>query len=172
MGVFNEHSVDHPFSRGIQGAPGVGFRLTDDGNYDITGKRLTNVGDPTSDKDAATKKYVDNNASGGTTSSLTVDADIDMKDRYRILNLKSPLDADEPATKQYSDSKFLDRDGSRTMIGNLSMNNNKIISLKAPSNNNDAATKKYVDDKPFLTTKFFYSVVIQQCKVNYKWAII
>ena len=150
MGVFNEHSVDHPFSRGIQGAPGVGFRLTDDGNYDITGKRLTNVGDPTSDKDAATKKYVDNNASGGTTSSLTVDADIDMKDRYRILNLKSPLDADEPATKQYSDSKFLDRDGSRTMIGNLSMNNNKIISLKAPSNNNDAATKKYVDDKPFL----------------------
>ena len=148
MGIFNEHSVDHPFSRGIPGAPGVDFRLTADGNYDITGKRLSNVGAPTQDKDAATKKYVDDNTSSGgsSSSSLTINSNIDMKDRYRILNLKSPLDADEPATKQYSDSKFLDRDGSRTMIGNLSMNNNKITNLKAPSSNNDAATKKYVDD--------------------------
>ena len=148
MGIFNEHSVDHPFSKGIPGAPGVGFRLTADGNYDIADKRLTNVGNPTQDKDAATKKYVDDNASSGgsSSSSLTINSNIDMKDRYRILNLKSPLDADEPATKQYSDSKFLDRDGSRTMIGNLSMNNNKITNLKAPSSNNDAATKKYVDD--------------------------
>lgn len=153
MGIFNEQSVDHPFSRGIQGAPGVGFRLTADGNYDITGKRITNVGAPTQDKDAATKKYVDDNASGGSSSSLTINSNIDMKDRYRILNLKSPLDADEPATKQYSDSKFLDRDGSRTMIGNFSMNNNKITSLKTPSSNNDAATKKYVDDSESVFLK-------------------
>ena len=150
MGIFNEHSVDHPFWRGIQGAPGVGFRLTADGNYDITGKKLTNVGDPTLDKDAATKKYVDSKAGGGSgtsaTSKLTVDSNIDMKDQYRILNLKSTLDADEPATRQYCDSTFLDRDGSRTMIGNLNMNNKKIVSLLTPSDNNDAATKKYVDD--------------------------
>ena len=77
---------------------------------------------------------------------MTVDSNIDMKDRYRILNLKHPVDSDEPATKQYADSKFLDRDGSRTMIGNLSMNNNRIIKLATPSTNDDAATKKYVDD--------------------------
>ena len=64
-----------------------------------------------------------------------------MKDRYRILNLKHPLDSDEPATKQYSDSKFLDRNGSRTMIGNLSMNNNKIIKVGTPTDNKDAAKK-------------------------------
>ena len=150
MGIFNEQSFDHPFAKGIQGAPGVGFRLTADGNYDITGKKLTNVGAPTANNHAATKKYVDDNTSSHTSSGLTVNSNIDMKDRYRILNLKSPSDADEPATKQYSDSKFLDRDGSKTMTGNLSMNNNKIISLKSPSNNNDAATKKYVDDKTFL----------------------
>ena len=39
MGVFNEQSFDHPFAKGIQGAPGVGFSLTTDGNYDISGKK-------------------------------------------------------------------------------------------------------------------------------------
>ena len=38
MGIFNEQSLDHPFARGIQGAPGVGFRLTTDGNYDMNKK--------------------------------------------------------------------------------------------------------------------------------------
>ena len=147
MGIFNEQSFDHPFAKGIQGAPGVGFSLTSDGNYDISGKKLTNVGVPSANTDAATKKYVDDNSSGTpSTTRLTVDSNIDMKDRYRILNLKHPNDADEPATKQYADSNFLNRDGSRTMIGNLSMNNNKIIKLKTPTANDDAATKKYVDD--------------------------
>ena len=148
MGIFNEQSFDHPFSKGIQGAPGVGFSLTADGNYDISGKKLTNVGAPSNNTDAATKKYVDDNSSGSpSTTRLTVDSNIDMKDRYRILNLKHPVDADEPATKQYSDSRFLDRNGSRTMIGNLSMNNNKIIKVGTPTANDDVATKKYVDDK-------------------------
>ena len=116
MGTFNEQSFDHPFAKGIQGAPGVGFSLTADGNYDMNKKRLTNVGAPSANTDAATKKYVDD-------------------------------DSDEPATKQYSDSRFLDRNGSRTMIGNLSMNNNKIIKVGTPTANDDVATKKYVDDK-------------------------
>ena len=148
MGIFNEQSFDHPFAKGIQGAPGVGFSLTTDGNYDMNKKRLTNVGAPSANTDAATKKYVDDNSGGTpTTTRLTVDSNIDMKDRYRILNLKHPVDSDEPATKQYSDSRFLDRNGSRTMIGNLSMNNNKIIKVGTPTANDDVATKKYVDDK-------------------------
>ena len=147
MGIFNEQSFDHPFAKGIQGAPGVGFSLTADGNYDMNKKRLTNVGAPSANTDAATKKYVDDNSSGTpSTSRLTVDSNIDMKDQFRILNLKHPVDSDEPATKQYSDSRFLDRNGSRTMIGNLSMNNNKIIKVGTPTANDDAATKKYVDN--------------------------
>ena len=40
MGIFNEHSSNqHPFSKGIQGAPGVAFNLTADGNYDMVGKK-------------------------------------------------------------------------------------------------------------------------------------
>ena len=101
MGIFNEHSSNqHPFSKEIQGAPGVGFNLTADGDYDMVNKKLRNVGTPVSNTDAATKKYVDDNSSGGKTSSLTVDSNIDMKDSFRILNLKAPSDADEPVTKK------------------------------------------------------------------------
>ena len=39
MGIFNEQSNNHPFARGFQGAPGVGFNLTADGNYDMVGKK-------------------------------------------------------------------------------------------------------------------------------------
>ena len=56
MGIFNEHSSRQEFARGIQGAPGVGFNFTADGNYDIVNKKLRNVGAPASNTDAATKK--------------------------------------------------------------------------------------------------------------------
>ena len=39
-----------------RGLPGVGFQLTDDGNYDIDGKRLTNVTDSIDDSDAVSLK--------------------------------------------------------------------------------------------------------------------
>ena len=58
MGIFNEQSFDHPFARGIQGAPGVGFSLTADGNYDMNKKRLTNVGAPSVNTDGATKNML------------------------------------------------------------------------------------------------------------------
>ena len=70
-----------------------------------------------------------------------------MKDQFRILNLKHPVDSDEPATKQYSDSRFLDRNGSRTMIGNLNMNNNRILNLPAPSGGNQPTPLAFTDLK-------------------------
>ena len=146
MGIFNEHSSDqHPFARGLQGAPGVGFNLTADGNYDMVGKKLKNVGAPASNTDAATKKYVDENSGGGKTSLLTIDSNIDMKDTFRILNLKVPSDADEPATKNYTDNNFFLKNGSKPMTGNINMDHKKITNLGVPLNNNDAATRQYVD---------------------------
>ena len=70
-----------------------------------------------------------------------------MKDRYRILNLESPLDANEPATKQYADSTFLDRDGSHAMVGDLNMNNNGIYNLPLPTGNNQPTTLGFTDLK-------------------------
>ena len=45
--------------RGEQGLPGIGFKLTDDGNFDIDGKRLPNISKPVDGGDATTKAYVD-----------------------------------------------------------------------------------------------------------------
>ena len=46
-------------ARGEQGLPGIGFKLTDDGDFDIDSKRLTDVGKPVDSGDATTKAYVD-----------------------------------------------------------------------------------------------------------------
>ena len=152
MGIFNEHSSNHyQFARGLQGAPGVGFNLTADGNYDMVGKRLTNVGNPTDDKDAASKKHVDTHSGGGKTSILTVDSNIDMKSQFSITKLKTPSDNDDAATKKYVDdskvdgSVFLKLDGSRSMTGNLNMNNKRIINLPAPTGNNQPTPLAFTD---------------------------
>ena len=148
MGIFNEQSFDNPFARGIQGAPGVGFSLTSSGDYDMINKKLRNVGAPSANTDAATKKYVDDNSSGSPkTSRLTVDSNIDMKDTYRIQNLKIPIDANEPATKQYADIRFFYRDGSHPMTGNIDMNNNRIYNLPFPTGNNQPTTQSFTDLK-------------------------
>ena len=146
MGIFNEQE-SNSFAKGIQGAPGIGFNLTSDGDYDMINRKLRNVGTPNLDTDAATKKYVDDNSTGTpSTTRLRVDSNIDMKDTYRILNLSSPNDSDEPATKKYSDDNFIKIDGSNSMSGDLNLNNKKVINLGPPTSNTDAATKKYVDD--------------------------
>ena len=145
MGIFNEHSSGQQFARGLQGAPGVGFNLTADGNYDMANKKLTNVGAPASNTDAATKKYVDDNSSGGKTSSLTVDSNIDMKDSFHILNLKSPSDAKEAATKNYTDSNFFYINGSKPMTGNLNMNNNRIYNIPNPNGPKQPTPLAYTD---------------------------
>ena len=48
--------------RGEPGLPGIGFNLTDDGNFDLDSKRLTDVVDPVDDQDAVTKNYLNDNA--------------------------------------------------------------------------------------------------------------
>ena len=62
MGYSNgilESEVKGSGERGEQGLPGIGFKLTDDGDFDIDGKRLTEVGNPIENSDATTKAYVD-----------------------------------------------------------------------------------------------------------------
>ena len=51
-----------------RGLPGVGFELTDDGNYDMDAKRLTDLAEPVDGKDATTKAYVDEKTSHNTSN--------------------------------------------------------------------------------------------------------
>ena len=152
MGIFNEHSSNHyQFAKGVQGAPGVGFNLTADGNYDMVGKKLTNVGAPTSDTDSATKKYVDTNSGSGKTSLLTVDSNIDMKSQFSITKLKTPSNNDDAANKKYVDdskvdgSVFLKLDGTRQMTGNLNMNDKRIFNIPNPTGSKQPIPLAYGD---------------------------
>ena len=75
MGIFNDISQNDHYGhikvaeRGPPGPAGkddIGFELRDKGNYDIDGKRLTDLSKPVDGTDAATKAYVDEKTSHNT----------------------------------------------------------------------------------------------------------
>ena len=169
MGIFNQHSNNEPhqsFLRGLRGSPGVGFSLTKDGNYDMTHKKLKNVGEGVESSDAVTKhqlevsmnpkankpslkRYVKKN-------SPEVAEDLDMKG-FEVKNMKlTPTGDLSASSKKYVDRKlgtkankndlndYLKLDGSSQMQGNLNMNNKRITSLPDPQLADEPATKSFV----------------------------
>ena len=55
MGIFNDHETRTSSEKGERGPPGIGFKLTINGDFDIIEKRLTNVSSAVENKDAITK---------------------------------------------------------------------------------------------------------------------
>ena len=56
MGIFNEHSTSNTCTRGlpgIRGPPGIGYKLTPNGNYDLENKKLSNLKPGQNDNDAS-----------------------------------------------------------------------------------------------------------------------
>ena len=96
--------------RGEPGLPGIGFNLTDDGNFDLDNKRLTDVADPVDDGDAATKKYVDD------------------ENARQDIAINSKAEGD----------RVLLLDGSKIMTGNLQMGSKRIRGLADGSDDEDA----------------------------------
>ena len=96
--------------RGEPGLPGIGFNLTDDGNFDLDSKRLTDVADPVHDGDAATKKYVDD------------------ENARQDIAINSKAEGD----------RVLPLDGSKIMTGNLQMGSKRIRGLADGSDDEDA----------------------------------
>ena len=146
MGIFNEQSANqHPFAKGIQGAPGVGFNLTSDGDYDMVKKKLTNVADGTDPSDAVTKKQLNSVGSGDVTKN------IDLKNQYNILNSKTrtfqQLKANDESLVNFAEVKenFIGTREAEAMQTHLDMGTNFIFNVKTPKNNDQAANKGYVD---------------------------
>ena len=96
-----------------RGLPGIGFKLTADGNFDINGKLLTNVAGPANGDDATNKNYVDTE------------------------NAKQNIAIADKASKSDLNSK-LNIDGSNSMTSDLNLNNNKVINISGGTNNGDA----------------------------------
>ena len=136
--------------RGEPGLPGIGFNLTDDGNFDLDSKRLTDVADPVDDGDAATKKYVDDHISSDAASKKYVD---DENARQDIaINSKAERD------------RVLPLDGSKSMTGNLQMGSKMITGLADGSDDGDAVnysqlishTRNYVTHYQLVGSFRFY----------------
>ena len=62
MGIFNEHSSSSSFTtvplQGAAGPQGIGFKLTQNGNYDIQNKKLVNVKQGADPNDVVTKSQI------------------------------------------------------------------------------------------------------------------
>ena len=127
--------------KGATGASGTGFNLTSDGNYDISNKKLTNMAKGTASNDAVTKNQLDTKLS---LSSGLMTGNLDMNSN-RIYNVAQPDGDNQPATKIWSENKFLDK-SSGVMAGPLNMSNNKITNLAKPTDDKDGVNKKYIDD--------------------------
>ena len=176
MGIFNQHSDNQPhqsFLRGLRGSPGVGFSLTQDGNYDMNNKKLKNVGEGVESSDAVTKLETAINSKINTSPSLNnnvkkdspeVAADLDMKG-YAIKNMKVTPGGDGSATSRKYVNRELDTkanksdlndylklDGSVQMQGTLKMNNNGITNLPNPLYDDEPVTRKFLTS----SNTFFY----------------
>ena len=115
--------------RGEPGLPGIGFNLTDDGDFDLDCKRLTDVADPVNDQDAVTKKYLDDHVSRNAASKAYVDTENSKQD----IAINSKAEKDEVALLNAKN--------------NIYMNNNRIFNLPTPNGLQQPATKGYVDQK-------------------------
>jgi len=115
--------------------------------------RITNVANPTSAQDAATKSYVDtadalkvSKAGDSMTGALAMGTN-------KITGLGNPTSAQDGATKTYvdtADALKVAKAGD-SMTGALAMGTNKITGLGTPTISTDAATKDYVDTFVALT---------------------
>ena len=132
------------------------------GETDLSGEKITNLGEPKNDDDASTKKYVDatdkklrdqisqeviliQNALDG---KVDLGNMIDMKGE-RITNLGNPQTFTDAISANFVQNLLANylNIGGGTMTGSIDMGNNKIIGLTFPTAHTDATTKEYVDQK-------------------------
>ena len=121
---------------GPTGPAGTGFNLTADGNYDMTSKNLTNMAKGTASNDALIKQQLDTKLS---LSGGLMTGNLDMNSK-RIYNVAQPNGDNQPATKIWSENKFLDK-SSGVMAGPPNMSNDKITKLPLATKDGDVDFK-------------------------------
>ena len=98
--TFGIRSRKKATGRGEKGEPGICFKLTNNNNYDIETKRLTNVGIPKEDNAAITKGYYIVRTDQILRNFLGKNEDIDMNNKA-IKNLSWPNDINDDVPKKY-----------------------------------------------------------------------
>ena len=149
MGIFNDQSAGQSFGKRIQGPPGIGFNLTQNGNYDLNDKKLTNIAEGTVSKDAITKHELDT----AMIDQSDNNQDTRLKDTYNVINSKqtfNEMNTNRKTLVCHEDVRdvFLSRKESVfPMETHLDVGNNYIYNVKSPINNHQATSKGYVDGK-------------------------
>ena len=134
--------------QGPQGLPGVGFKLTSSGDFDIQNKKLTNVDtDENNDFCAVNMTTLKNTL----LESHEKDKDIDLQDKYIVKNSKQQSFADLSSNYDnlvsYNDVKdiFLSRKETFGMEVALDMGNHTIFNVKNPTAADQGVNKRYAD---------------------------
>ena len=131
----------------VKGLPGVGFKLTDDGDYDIQNKKLRNVASPETNNDVTTKSYVDNKA-------LLVDGSNKMlgalnMDNRRVENIAPARHGQSDAVSSLHLNNFYfdlnTNDGKIEAQNPIDMKDQKISNLAEGTDNSDAITKHQLE---------------------------
>lgn len=150
------------------------------GSINMSHNKITNVDDPSSDKDAVNMEYVVDRCVMKDAPTRTIDVD-----NYRITNVPLPVGDDDATNRRYVHDNYLqitqtqanmngaalknlatpldDNDATtkryvddkfHSKLVNIDMNGKKIVDLPTPTDDTDAANKKYVDDADTISKKY------------------
>lgn len=134
--VFGRPLLQSEFKSSSKGPPGIGFKLTSNGDYDLDAKRLTNASDAVDDNDLVTKK--------STLTFTNQDTSINVKKR-RLVDLAEPVDPLDACTRKYVDTVANKWQSRGLLLNNhvYDAKSKRISNVAAPVDNDDSVTKRY-----------------------------
>ena len=152
-----------------------------DGN--MAGRRITNVGPPRADTDAATRSFVANADQGVINTALGMFMALDGSTRptadisfggMTLKNLAGPEDEQDAVNRGYVDfsatamaraleGKCLLRDGSNPPHRDISMGGHRLTSVAPPVHPADAANREYVDRR---SPRFHYKLRLSRMRLR------
>ena len=158
--------INHQDTRNIFLSKKEGGKM--EASINMNNNTIYNVKDPVQGDQATNKKYVDNQLA----KKLDKGADIDMKNNS-IVNLKFPSNQKDTTNVEFvnkrlseTQKEYLKNDGSKSMTGNLNLNNNKIVNLQTDfKDSKSAANVNFVENeittmRDLVTQKIHESQII------------
>ena len=150
MGIFNnidKYSTGGIFTgQGSPGPPGLGFALTEDGNYDMENKKLVNVKNGDAEGDVMVKSQIEGYVSNNKSNLVKKSGDA-MTGPLIVPTDSYPVQGDLNKVISYETQReiFLSKKEGGQMSQPIDMGGFAIENLKTPTATDHATNKDYVD---------------------------